>query len=85
VADILIKEQGKQIDEKFKIDIEAVKEKEGQEQILALLEDTNRDSSYSQEEKPFETALKNQIEELEMNKVDYKPSSPERYQKFSML
>jgi hypothetical protein len=29
--------------------------------------------------------LKNQIDEIEMKKVEPKPSSPERYQKLSML
>ena len=38
-----------------------------------------------EEDRPFETALKNQIEDLEMKKVEPKPSSPERYQKFSMI
>jgi hypothetical protein len=79
--------QEKQI---FKLDLEAVqKEKEGQEKILALLQDTNRDSTPDvddeEEDRPFETALKAQLEELEMKKIEPKPSSPERYQKLSMI
>ena len=53
------------------------------------MQDTNRDSPVGEiedeEDRPFETALKNQIDEIEMKKVEPKPSSPERYQKLSML
>jgi hypothetical protein len=38
-----------------------------------------------EEDRPFETALKNQLEEIEMKRVDPKPSSPEYYQKLSMM